>query len=268
MQRLPRAPLRPFVEQLWLADQPAGAARERVLPTGAMHLVLRLSDVPLRVFDGVDEADAGREVGCAIVGGARSTYYVRDTSRPVRSVGVMLRPGASLPLLGVPAEALAGRHTRLEELWGREAGELRERLLEAADPLAVLEASLVSRLPRVRGVHPAVAHALARFDATWDVGAVVAETGYSHRRFLTLFREAVGLAPKAYCRVRRFQRVLEGAGAWSELAQEAGYSDQAHLTREFTELAGVSPGQFRRLAPAQPRHVPVVQLRSRRQGQA
>jgi AraC-like DNA-binding protein len=62
--------------------------------------------------------------------------------------------------------------------------------------------------------------------------------------------------------VLRFQRALERANAepsrsWAELAHTAGYSDQPHLNRDFRELAGISPGRYRELAPAKPNHVPI-----------
>ncbi|MGN6104596.1 MAG: helix-turn-helix domain-containing protein [Kofleriaceae bacterium] len=272
LSRPPRGPLRPFIERLWLSDEAVGGAggaprvqRERVLPSGAMHVVVRLTDHPLRLFEGEASSEA-TEIGCSIIGGARSSYYVRDISQPARAVGAMLYPGASLPLLGISAEALAERHTSLEDAWGpAAAGELRERLLAERSPEAVLarfEDLLAQRLPRVRAIHPAVAHALARFTTTSDVGAVVEETGYSHRRFISVFREAVGLSPKRYCRVRRFQQVLAQLearpdAAWSQLAFEAGYSDQSHFVREFGEIAGLSPGRYRALSPAHGRHVPV-----------
>jgi AraC-like DNA-binding protein len=103
---------------------------------------------------------------------------------------------------------------------------------------------------------------LARLQVAPDVGPAVAATGYSHRRVVALFREAVGLGPKLFCRVRRFQRVLEAlrthpATGWAELALAAGYSDQAHLVREFRAFSGLTPGAHRRLAPANANHVPI-----------
>jgi AraC-like DNA-binding protein len=94
------------------------------------------------------------------------------------------------------------------------------------------------------------------------VGAAVAATGYSHRRVIVLFREAVGLAPKAFCRVRRFHRMLEmfrarPATPWAELALAAGYADQAHFSREFHGFASLTPAAYRRAAPAGGRHVPL-----------
>jgi AraC-like DNA-binding protein len=262
--------------------------REHVLPNGAVHVVFRLSGPALRVFEGPEDR-VGRRIGTAIVGGARSGYYVRDVSEPVWSVGAELMPGAAPLLLGVPADEFAERHTPLEDLWGREAGDAHERLAfarSAEQRLALLESIFAARLPRVRGIHPAIAEALARFDRGVDVASLVARSGVSHRRFLDLFRSSVGLAPKRYARVARFRaalaRIATGPAApswaaakpsWADLALAAGYSDQSHFNREFREFAGVTPGHYRDLAPLSPHHVPLrdqvnfVQSRGRAIGQ-
>ncbi|MDO9015871.1 MAG: AraC family transcriptional regulator [Deltaproteobacteria bacterium] len=259
LRRAPAAPLRPFVETLWLSDAPALGPREIVLPTGAMHVVVRLSDTPLVVYDSLDDP-TGRELGCAVVGGARTTAYVRDMSRPTRAVGASLWPGAAELLFGVPADALAGRHTRLDALWGAFTRELRDRVRAAATPadqLDEFERLLTSRLHRGGGVHPAVGYALERLRHGDPVAAVVGATGYSHRAFNALFLRAVGLTPKRWGRVQRLSRALAQPAEtpWTEVAHAAGYSDQAHLTREFRAMAGITPGRWRAAAPSEPRHV-------------
>ncbi len=101
------------------------------------------------------------------------------------------------------------------------------------------------------------ANALARDVA---VERVARESGLSHRRLIALFSEQVGLAPKAFARVSRFQRALAlvpTRRSWTELALDAGYADQSHLTREFSALGRVTPGRYARLAPSHPSHVPV-----------
>jgi AraC-like DNA-binding protein len=284
------------VKQVWISDtrtdpeQIVAATRERVLPTGHAHLVFRLTDTPLRLYDGENDR-RGHVVSCAVVGGPRSSHYLRDISEPSRSVGAQLHPGAAELLFSVPADELADRHTPLEDLWGAEAAELRDRLLEAgrderpgSSPfrpaavrgahktggeeaqLALFESILAARLPRVRGMHPAIAHALERFNETDAVSEVVEECGYSHRRFIVLFRRAVGLSPKLYCRVLRFQRAIESgaadpAAAWVELALEAGYSDQPHLSREFRQITGLAPSEYRELSPLWRNHVPIREIR-------
>jgi AraC-like DNA-binding protein len=268
LTRAPCPRLRPFVRSLWAAV-PAGPAsspgplREHVLPTGDMHLVLRLSGPPLRLFAGAADL-AGHTVGHAIVGGARSVFYARDVSVPTRSVGAQLRPGAARALFGLPADALAERHTPLEALWGDAAvRQTLERVQEAGGPeaqLSVFEALLAQRLaPQPQAMHPAVA--LAGLGSGLPVRTLVHASGYSHRRFITLFREAAGLAPKQWQRVQRLQQVMAAEPGrserpWVDVALEAGYSDQSHFNREFLEIAGLTPQAYRRAAPGAPNHVP------------
>ncbi len=279
LSRQPQLVLRPFIKTVWAShsqillpnlppnlSQSESATRERVLPTGNMHLVFRLSPHPLRLFSNVDDSD-GHTISRAVVGGARSTFYVRDISEPVRSVGAELSPGASHLLFGVPADELAGRHTVLSDLWGRSAESAHGRLAEARDgeqQLQLFESLLMARLPQVRGLHPAVAQALQHFTTTSNVRAVVKQSGYSHRRFIALFQQAVGLTPKRYCRVLRFQKILERVAAnntisFVDLALAADYSDQAHFNREFQEFTGVTPTEYRQVSPLSAHHLPVLQ---------
>jgi len=270
LRRSPRPALRPFVESLWTTDErdapPAvGSGREHVLPTGMMHVVFRLAEDPLRLFNGVDDG-VGETVGVAVVGGARASFYAREVTTPVCAVGAQLRPGAAQALFHFDADELAGRHTRLDDLWSQSAASIREQLCETPSleqRLDLLDAILSERLPAVRGVHPAVAQALQQFSmAPGRIRDVVRDTGYSHRTFISLYRRAVGLTPKSYCRVLRFQRTLPGLFAANvsqvDVAAEAGYSDQPHFSREFREFAGLAPRDYVRASPRSAHHVPVA----------
>jgi len=268
LSRPPVAALRPFVELIWACEAAApkaAPARELVLPTGALHLVVRLDDAPLRIFR--DATDAGDlSLRHAVIGGARAAPYVKDIARPVPTIGALLRPGAAGLLVGAPAGVLTGAHWALADLWGAAAVEsLRDRLAAVASPasrLAIFEAALLARLPRPARLDPRIAHALAQIPEGAPVATVAADCGLSHRHFTARFHEAVGLTPKAWARVRRFGRALDRLAAepviaWADLAAAEGYADQAHFIREFRALAGLSPGGYRRRAPAAPRHVPL-----------
>ena len=147
-----------------------------------------------------------------------------------------------------------------------------KRLLEAEsaeDRLAVLESALAARLPRVRSLHPAIASVIDEMHSLQSVEAAVQQSGISHRQFIAQFRRAVGLAPKAYLRVLRFQRALQSLRQGKvislvSLAAEAGYSDQAHFNRDFMEFTGVTPTTYQRLSPCESNHLPVDQRPSRR----
>lgn len=269
VSRVPIPALRPFVALLWASDGPMTEAyrqpvREHALPTGTMHVVFRLTDVPLRICDPHDAARM-RPMAGAVVGGVRSRFYIRELSAPACSVGAVLRPGAAALLFGAAAHELAERHTPLEDLWGVSARSVRERLLEAGQAerrLAVLEAELAARLPRVCALHPAIAPIIDAMPAFPSVEAAVRHSGVSHRQFIAQFRSAVGLAPKAYLRVLRFQRALQAirqgkAVSLASLAVESGYSDQAHFHRDFLEFTGVTPKTYRGIAPSEANHLPV-----------
>lgn len=273
--RQPHDILRPFVQQLWASDPsgtPSGArfgsGREAVLPSVSAQLVIRLAEQPLRIFRHREDIK-GYTVSTAVIGGPRLAPYLKDVSRPVPTVGAALCPGAAGLLIGLPAGAFAGRHLPLEDVWGAAAvAALRAALGEArsaAQRLAIFEAALIARLPKVAGLDPLIAQALAGFDAGAPVGPVVAQSGYSHRTFTKRFAEAVGLKPKTYARLLRFGRALgplakgtNSAGmalSLADLAAWQGYADQAHFAREFRAFSGLTPGGYRRLAPPFARHV-------------
>ena len=267
LQREPPPALRSFVRKLWAIEPTAGGPvlRERVLPSARMHLVFRSSTHSLRILD--DPRDRrGSSFGHAIVGGARAGAYLREVLPGGASVGAELRAGACMGLFGVPADVLADRHTLLEDLWGAQTMRARDRIFSARGAAARLDAFveiLAARLPRVHGLHPAVATALAGFRESPEVHAMVAASGYSHRHFIAVFQRETGLTPKRFCRVQRFRTLLAHAAArpalsWTELALAHGYSDQPHFNREFRAFAGMAPGEYRRAAPRYPHHVPLA----------
>lgn len=252
-----RAELEPFVARTWCSAAASPAAVEHVLPTGAMHLVLRFAPSPLRLLA---RGGAWENAGFALVGGARSVYYARVVGGPSRSVGAMLRPGAARALFGVSSGELAERHTPLADLWGSDAEALRDEVAHARDPLATFEAALVRRLRTARARAPFTVDAALRIER---IAELARRSGYSHRVFTEKFREEVGLAPKAFARVTRLQRavaLLATPRPLADVAFEAGYADQPHLCRDFRALAGVSPAAYRRIAPAAANHVAMGQV--------
>ncbi len=266
--RWPAPPLNRYVELLWYVDDPpAGYARERALPTGAVELVVNLGVEPMRVFTG-DRDILGLTFPHSVVCGAHSRYFVLDTTVRARVVGVHFRAGGATPFLGIPGGELTNLHVALGEVWGRQARVLRERLLDAPDVETVfdrLEQFLLARLAQPPELHPAVALALhesGRDPSLARVDVLRRESGYCAKRFIELFRDAVGLTPKSYCRVRRFQAVIDSLArgvrpGWAAVAADSGYADQSHLNREFRDFAGVTPGSYRPVSPERPNHLAV-----------
>ncbi len=255
LTRAPHPALAGAVHMLWFASDPPQLARARILPSGTLELVVNLTDDEIRVCDPEAARAVQRHPG-AIVSGALTTAFATDPAENASIIGVHFKPGGAFPFLGVSAYELADRHVDLAALWGSRARELRERLAEA--PLdakfAILEAALLARLARPARRHPVVPFALAELSrADVAVRAVADDAGLSHRRLVEVFRNEVGMTPKTFSRVRRFERAVARARAgavapdWACLALDCGYFDQSHMIRDFVGLSGLTPREiFRR----------------------
>ncbi len=265
---IPRPPLSDFVNLLWLYEgHDPPHAKERVLPTGTMELVIDLREDELRVYDGQNH-EQFQSFGTSLICGAHSEPFVIDTANQAQVMGVHFKPGGAFPFLKLPAGELRNAHVSLETLWGAKAVELRDRLLEAETPEArfhILERTLLTQAARPLAWHPAVAFALKEFqDAlhTPTISDVSHRIGLSQRRFIRVFSEEVGLTPKLFCRVRRFQEVLrlikrEQRVHWGDIALECGYFDQAHFIHNFQAFSGLTPSAYLARCTEHLNHVPL-----------
>ncbi|MGH7578426.1 MAG: helix-turn-helix domain-containing protein [Longimicrobiales bacterium] len=153
-------------------------------------------------------------------------------------------------------DELANRVIELDDLIGPGAtDQLWTRLRDVADDEARCRAFERWLLERRAAVHPYFATVRRGIDLLRSsahgtpVGEVCARLGMSNRHLIKQFRETVGLAPKTYGRVERFQRVINACRGksdvpWSRIAAEYGFSDQSHLIREFRRLSAVTPEEF------------------------
>lgn len=252
---VPRSRLRECVELFWLRDNSEPAhqeKREAILPDGRPHLVINLSEDAVRVFPRVLDASCETLDGSVFCGAHSSPYAILPTASIV--MGVHFRAGGAYPLFPMPQEELRELRIPLSKLYGSAAGELREQLLEAASTSArfdLLENFLLGRMQRPPVLHRAVAHALLSFrraEAT-SVNDLLQVTGLSRRYFSRVFREQVGLTPKLFQRVQRFQRITNACATrreidWTMTALEAGYYDQAHFIHDFRTFSSVTPSEF------------------------
>lgn len=266
---IPAAPLSDFVALLWLYEsyrQPH--KQERLLPDGSMELVINLKEDRIRIYDS-HHTERFQTLRGPLLVGARSEFFVIDTAEQHTVAGVHFKPGGAFPFLGLPAGALHNRLLPLNDLWGRLADELRERVLEAPTPhakLGVMERVLLAHAAGRLNRHPAVAFALREFHGlphTRTIADVTAQTGLSAKRFIEVFHSEVGLTPKLFCRVRRFQRVLQRIGAgrsveWAAVAADCGYFDQAHFIRDFRAFSGINPSTYIAHRTAHLNHVPLA----------
>jgi AraC-like DNA-binding protein len=250
----PGPPLDRFVEQLWYWEgDPLPHARDRLVPRGGSALMINLFEDETRCYHGPCDDQVERMPG-AVLCGQYSRYFVIDTHEQRVNIGVGFRPGGTWPFFDPASEELQNQHVPLRDLWGSAGATLRERLLAAPTPRAkmlLLEAELLARAIRPLQRRAEIDFALERLDYApqdYSIAMLSEHVGLSARRFTRLFTLEVGLTPKVYARVQRFQRVLQAmdgfAGDWTDIAQRCGYFDQSHLIRECRSLSGFTPTEL------------------------
>jgi AraC-like DNA-binding protein len=247
--------LRPYVRRLWALEDATPSelrAVERVVPDGCMELIVHLGP-PFRRLAGAEPSPTQPR---ALLAGQLHGALLLQPGRTIDLVAIRFEPWGAAALLGLDPRELADRLPPLDELVGAHAGRLVDALARAGTVAARLAAAHAwcagylagARLPPV-GLRVAATAALADPHVS-RVDDLAHRTGWGTRRLERAFEEHVGLAPKVLLRVGRIQRALAGlqasaAPSLAALAVDHGFVDQAHLTREFTRLVGVSPARYR-----------------------
>jgi AraC-like DNA-binding protein len=271
----PTGALGMLVECLWYWEgAPGPHLQERLLPQAQAAMILNLRDDPIVICE---DRGGAQFYGTAVFSGARSNCFTIDCHQQERVVGVQFAPGGAFPFFPMPMTELEDASFDMTDLWGAEAGWVRDRVLAAGMPrasLEVLAACLAERL-RVAGskhrgslsesLHPAVVYMARELDVCDGPGRVhrvTGKIGMSQRRVAQLFHEQVGVSPKTFHRVRLFQHTLTRLRGvrqvnWADLAVECGYYDQAHLSHDFRQIAGMTPSAYLAAATEHLNHVPL-----------
>jgi AraC-like DNA-binding protein len=250
----PAAPLRGLLS--WYSgyrQRGLPPARHRGLPSPYLTVIITLDD-PLTVARHPDPADAPGDY-LTLAGGLHTTPAV--ITHPGRQSGIQLAlsPLGARALLGRPAGELAGIDVDGSEVLGGAARELHERLREADSwpaRFALLDEILLAHADLDQQVAPDITEAwrlLTRSGGMVRAGELARRVGWSPRYLQRRLLAETGLTPKAAARVTRFDRARSALQdqpglPLASLAADCGYYDQAHLAREFRELAGCPPSAW------------------------
>jgi AraC-like DNA-binding protein len=243
----PAVPLRRFIECYWFLKSDRGEPFEAqpVLPDGAMEIVLNFGDRFRRCErEGSSELQPLR----MFVGQMDHHVTIRATGS-VDLVGVRFHPAGAYPLLRFSMAELRNRLLPLGDVI-----DLPERLQEmgsVATRARALDAILIPRFAAAFGpdsdFERAMRSVVAR-EGRVSVDEIASGTGLGCRQLERVFRERVGLGPKRFLKILRFQSVFRRssgeAGAWAEVALDCGYYDQSHFIRDFRSFTGRSPEAF------------------------
>ena len=187
-----------------------------------------------------------------VIGPLRQVGRTRGADLPA-TAGVFFRPARVAPFLRVAISELTDQTVGIDDLWGTAASRLPSELCELDEAARIdrLESVLVARLARSRqptgtlDVEGLAANVL-RHHGRVTVDAMARAAGVSRQYLAREFRERIGIGPKLYGRLARFQSGLAHAGSrarvdWSRVALDMGYADQSHMIAEFRLFSGLTP---------------------------
>ncbi len=203
---------------------------------------------------GAGDGPVGHSGGFVV--GAMTRPLLVDAGSRAEFFGVRFRPGRARLFLDMLASELTDGSAGLENFWGGEGRSLYHRLCElssAAARVREVEKQLLRRLPRHPRADPyveAMVERVLRSRGSAPVASLARLAGVSRQHLGNLFAAWVGVRPKLFSRVIRFQALLQQIGTakavdWSAAAADLGYSDQAHLIADFRALTGVTPERYR-----------------------
>jgi AraC-like DNA-binding protein len=246
--RPPHPALAPHVRTLsgW-RERANGPVRRAEVPGG--RIVLVVSFGPTLDVD-------GRRFG-SFVAGLHDAPALTEHAGEGYGIQAYLTPLGGRRLLGLPMGELTRQVVELEDLIGRGAHELADRLATAPDwptRFTLLERAIAERTLAAPPVAAELEWIWRRLHDGVPIGALAEELGWSRRHLAATVRRELGMAPKPLARLLRFERAVERLRAGAELADvalDSGYYDQAHFNRDFKAFAGVTPTEYRAVTSVQ-----------------
>jgi AraC-like DNA-binding protein len=250
----PAGPLAGLVKCYWSLESEgvsmAGEA-EPVVPDGCPEVVFNLSDR----FRRMQTSGQVETQPATIIAGQMRRRIVITPTGAVDLFGVRFRPAGARPLIRLPLGELTDRIEDIATIFGRRGRELEERINLAGSfeaRIAIIDAEFTRAVAAEDPSDPIIEKAVAmiiRSAGAVSVKRLTCQLGTSERRLERMFKDRVGLLPKMFSRIVRFQTVLRAIESGSspkilDAALDHGYYDQSHLIRDFREFAGAPPVSY------------------------
>jgi AraC-like DNA-binding protein len=199
-----------------------------------------------------------------LAGLSSAPVYIQSNGR-ARCLQINFTPLGARRFFGLPMDLLTDRMLSVHDVADAETAVFIRRIEDMTSWIERLDLAMefvCDRLRRNGDAGTPADRVYARLMATGGQASITElgeEVGWSRKHLANRFRRDIGLLPKTVARIMRFGRVLQLSGGrtcvnWADIAADCGYSDQAHLIRDFSEFSGQSPSawQTRQADNAQP----------------
>ncbi|RIA08658.1 AraC family transcriptional regulator [Flavobacteriaceae bacterium MAR_2010_72] len=265
---IPKAPLDNFVASIvYYKDFKVEHSKDKLLPDCTTNLVINLFETPRYIYDNetLEEKEACYE---AWFSGMHTEYLTISSDNESEMLVISFKSGGVFPFINQSVEAFNNSVVAANTVFGDEILDLRQRLINEIDPDNKIEMAkkwLESRLNEVSFEGEIIQHFVSQIQKSSEninLTELAKKSGYSQKQFIHLFKKYVGLTPKQFHRIVRFNEILNAIFNkervdWAAFANEFGYYDQAHFIRDFQAFSGHNPKQYIDDQGDWPNYIPV-----------
>lgn len=265
---IPAFPLDQFVEIfIYFSDVQFEHRLDRFLPNGDTEILIDFHDSPQYIHDNfsLKEIQACNHVWAS---GLRTEPITIPAGNKSEMMVISFKKGMAAPFFPFPMNELADAVVDADLIWGRDFGLMREQMLNTKDigeRFAIAERFMVSEFISRMSLNPCVAFAVEQMSKHPDhvnIGHMNEKIGYSQKHFTDIFRKQVGITPKSFLKIMRFQKAVAAIDAaefveWDRIALECGFYDQAHFINDFKHFSGFTPDVYAKIQTNYQNYVPV-----------
>lgn len=251
----PGFPLNQFIESfIYYRDYNPVHAVDRFLPDGNVNIVIDLTDTPKFIYDNetLKEIQTCRRVWFS---GIRNNYITIPSGRESEMFVINFHKGRAYPFVELPLSELTDCVVDGELVLPKEMIDLREMIAGASlttEKFRVVEKFLLIKFIGKLIVNPFIDFAvnkIVHLPGRMSMEQIAGKVGYSQKHLIKLFKDHVGLSPKGFLKIIRFQKAIDEIASskkidWTAIAFESGYYDQAHFINDFKQFSGFTPGDY------------------------
>ncbi|KAA3662902.1 MAG: AraC family transcriptional regulator [Calditrichaeota bacterium] len=268
----PQSPLNQFIDSFtYYSGYNPEHSIEKLLPDASINLVIELDAIPRYTFDNATLTPQTKCIN-AWISGMQTSFICYSAEKHSRMIVIRFKANGSYPFLQLPLLELTDTIIDAEFIFGKEILELRERLLYQRTPdtmFALVGQWLLQHLHQATLAETVVDYSIATlnsFPSLTTINKLTEKTGYSQKHFIQIFKKFVGLTPKKYQRVVRFNKALQEIEKfknidWMSISYDCGFYDQAHFINEFKIFADMNPSDYLQNRGKYPNYIPIFSER-------
>jgi len=251
---LPEGEIESFIESIFhYKDLIPEHSIERVVPTGHIYIIFELDSLARNTFDNETLEPKGTFTR-VWVSGMHRNYISISTHKNSEMFVVQFKAFGALPFLHVPLEEINEKVIPAEKLFGDEIFMLRDKLMAVEshqEKFTIAEEWLNERYDKKKSPPAELLSIVTKLknEPASNFDKIVETYPNTHKHLIDQFKKYVGLTPKYYQRILRFNELLQQINqkeklTWAQIAHQSGYSDQPHFIKEFKHFSGFNPQEF------------------------